>query len=192
MILFIDACARKASRTRELAETVLLNLPETDQSVERLWLYDLDLKPLTQELIEFRDHALKTGDYSDPLYEPAKQFARADSIILAAPYWDLSFPAILKLYTEHICVNGITFRYDENGIPHGLCQADKLYYVTTSGGEIGQLNLGYEYIKALMSNLLGIRDTLCLRAVGLDIASVDEKMILENAKARMKELLHSS
>ena len=189
MILFIDACARDCSRTRELAEAVLANIPYADPEVERLSLYELNPKPVTEEITRSRDCALKTGDFSDPFYDPARQFARADTIIMAAPYWDLSFPAILKVYIENISVNGITFRYDENGVPHGLCRCDMLYYVTTSGGEIGQNNFGYDYIKALSLGLFGIKDSMCIRAVGLDLVSVDAEMVMDNAKARLKELL---
>ncbi len=189
MILFIDACARDCSRTRELAEAVLENIPCADPELERLSLYELDLKPVTREIIEARDSSLRTGDFSAPFYDPARQFAKADMIIMAVPYWDFSFPAVLKLYIENICVNGITFVYDENGVPHGLCRCDMLYYVTTSGGEIGQNNFGYDYVKALGLGLLGIKDSICVRAVGLDLVSVDADTVLNNAKARLKELL---
>ncbi len=189
MILFIDACVRNNSRTRELAEAVLENIPYADRTVERLSLYELDLKPVTEEIIEARNSSQKTGDFSSPIYAPARQFAKADIIIMAAPYWDCSFPAVLKLYIENICVNGITFMYDENGIPHGMCRCDMLYYVTTAGGEIGQNNFGYDYIKALGLGLLGVKDSMCIRAVGLDLVSVDAEMVMDNAKARLKELL---
>ena len=189
MILFIDACAREKSRTRELAKSVLSNIPYGEDKEELVNLYDTGLSPVTEEIISKRDAALSTGDFSDPCFAPARQFAEAETIIIAAPYWDLSFPAILKVYIENISVNGITFEYDESGIPHGLCHAKKLYYVTTSGGEIGKNNFGYEYIKAVSLGLFGIEDTSCIRAVGLDIASVDEKKVLENAKNQLKSLI---
>lgn len=56
------------------------------------------------------------GDYRDPLFRYAKQFAQAADIVVAAPYWDLSFPAILKVYLEQICVTGLTFQYTPEGI----------------------------------------------------------------------------
>ena len=51
----------------------------------------------------------------------ARQFAEADQIVIAAPFWDLSFPAILKAYMEQITVSGITFEYI-NGRPCGRCK----------------------------------------------------------------------
>lgn len=88
----------------------------------------MNIKTLTM-----RNEASQNGDFSNPYFNYAKQFARADEIILAAPYWDLSFPSIVKAYLESICVVGLTFSYSEKGIPVGMCNAKKLYYVTTSG-----------------------------------------------------------
>ncbi len=191
MILFIDACARDDSRTRELASAVLSCIPVDGDDIETVNLYDYGLSPVDSDIIEKRDRALRDADFSDPYYDPAKQFAAADDIIVAAPYWDLSFPAVLKLYIENISVNGITFYYDENGISHGLCRAEKLYYVTTAGGEIGKNNFGYEYIKAVSLGLYGVKDATCIRAVGLDMDSVDDRGVLENAKSQLKGRLSS-
>ena len=41
------------------------------------------------------------------MFDLAKQFAEADEVIIAAPFWDLSFPAALKQYFEQINVLGI-------------------------------------------------------------------------------------
>ena len=52
----------------------------------------------------------------------ARQFAAADRIVIAAPLWDLSFPAQLKVYLENIYVTGIVTKYSEAGEPVGLCR----------------------------------------------------------------------
>ena len=52
-----------------------------------------------------------------------KQFAAADVIVIAAPYWDLMFPAVLKTYLENITVTGITFCYSDQGRPQSMCKA---------------------------------------------------------------------
>ena len=187
MVLFVDACAREKSRTRKIAEALLHGLQEAE--IETVDLYSEDLKPLIGEQILFRDRALQEGDFSDEYFDLAKQFANADLIIMAAPYWDMSFPAILKLYVERISVNGITFRYREDGTPEGLCRGKKLFYVTTSGGEIGKYNFGYDYIKALTMALFGIDDATCVRVVGLDMEGTDVAEVLANAENGIKELL---
>ena len=186
MILFIDGCAREDSRTRRLAEMTLSNICNKDTDIVTVELYKEDLRPMDAGLIDIRDKALASGDFSALLFDQAKLFADADIIVMAAPYWDLSFPAVIKTYIENISVNGICFEYDDKGVPHGLCRAEKLYYITTSGGEIGKLNFGYDYIKALATGLYGIADTACIRAVGLDIYGNDPEMILKNAEDQLK------
>ena len=130
--------------------------------------FDITFPKTDEAFLDMRDHAKETGDYSDPIFELGKQFAAADTIVIAAPYWDLSFPAVLKSYFEHINVLGITFEYSENGAPIGLCRADMLYYVTTSGGPFAPDEYGYGYVDALAKNYYGIRETKLIKAVGLD------------------------
>ena len=185
MILYIDACARKNSRTRELADALLNILSKDDSDLEKINLYEQELQPITQEIISKRDSDLSAKDFSDSYYALAKQLAAADTVIIATPYWDLSFASILKTYLENISVNGITFYYDENGIPHGLCKADKLYYVTTSGGIIGDNNFGFDYVKALTTALYGVKEALCIKAEGLDLVGNDAARILAQAKAQL-------
>ena len=167
MLLLINACAREESRTLPLA----LKKAEETNSGEILTvnLYDAPPAPLDASALIKRDAFVAAGDYSDDMFAYARQFREADEIIIAAPYWDLSFPAILKCYVENICVNGLTFRYTEDGRPEGLCKAKKLTYVTTAGGFIPERDFGYSYIKELCSQLFGIGETECIKREGLDI-----------------------
>ena len=55
---------------------------------------------------------LNAKDEKSYLY--AKDFAEADVIVVAAPYWDLSFPSILKVFFEHINVLKLVFDYSDN------------------------------------------------------------------------------
>ena len=102
--------------------------------------------------------------------------------MIAAPYWDLSFPAVLKQYIEHINVLGITFEYTPDGLPRGLCRAKKLYYIMTAGGKYVPKEFGFEYIKALAQNFYGIQDVRKIEAVGLDIIGADAEAILRSAE----------
>lgn len=170
--LFINACIRPQSRTLKLAKELLVKLEkETGAPAEVLNLEKEHITPLTVEQLHKRDNALENGDFSDPYFRYAKQFAEADIIVMAGPYWDLSFPALVKLYFEATSVCGITFRYTPEGYPQGLCKAKKFYYVTTSGGFIGDLDFGFQYAKALTTKLYGIPDVECIRKEGLDIVA---------------------
>lgn len=179
-ILFVNACARPSSRTAELARTVLEKL---DGCVEEVKLYQLPMGPLDMNGLKKREEAAGKQDFSDPFFDLAKQFSLADEIVIAAPYWDLMFPAVLKTYLENITVSGITFRYSDQGRPESLCKARVLHYVTTSGGFIGQNDFGFSYVQALARNFFGINEIHRYAAEGLDIFGVDVEKIMCKAKA---------
>ena len=129
-----------------------------------------------------RDRLISERDLKNPVFDLARQFSEAETIVIAAPYWDLSFPAALKQYIEQINVTGITFKYTEEGIPVGLCRAEKLYYVCTAGGCYVPEEFGFGYIKALAQNYYGIRDVIKIEAVGLDIYGADISAIMKSAE----------
>ena len=82
--LFVNACTRgNESRTYKLAQAYLEGM-----TYDEVTLADLNLVPYTQAMIEKRLQFQLAGDFSDPLFDLAKQFADADEIVIAAPYWD--------------------------------------------------------------------------------------------------------
>ena len=184
-VLFINACTRQKSRTLELAQYLLEKIKG---NLQRIDLYDMKLLPLDESGVERREKAAESGDFSDEEFNLAKQFVSADIIVIAAPYWDLMFPAVLRTYLETICVAGLTFRYSSKGAPVGLCKAKQIYYVTTSGGFIGENNLGFNYVKTLSQQLFGIDRVECISAEGLDVnpCMVDE--LLKKTKETMKSI----
>ena len=179
MVLFINACVRPQSRTLSLAKKVLQKISD---DYETLNLLDENVKPLDYNAYSKREEKILNSDFSDAVFRFAQQFRKADEIVIAAPYWDMSFPAILKCYLESICIKGLTFRYNENGIPEGLCKAKRLIYVTTAGGYIPDNNFGYDYIKTISSVFFGIKNTVCIKAEGLDILGADTKNIIKTAE----------
>lgn len=180
-ILLINACVRENSRTYELAQAVL---SELNGKIKEVNLEQTGLLPLTRDTLALRDQLLKEKDYDHPMFHQAKAFAEANTIVVAAPYWDLLFPASLRVYFEHVTVSGVTFYYNESGIPQSLCNGKKLIYVTTAGGPIFG-NLGFEYVKAVASGFFGIQDIRCVKAENLDIWGADVKGIMEDAKKTM-------
>lgn len=173
MTLFINCCPRSDSRTRKLAGRLLDKLGEyVEVELEKDRLY-----PLDRERLERRTALIERNVLSDEMFRYAKQFAAADTIVIAAPYWDLSFPAALKIYIENIYVTGIVSRYGEDGRPVGLCRAEKLYYVTTAGGSYDP-QYSFGYIKDLAENYFGIGKAELIYAEMLDIIGNDPERIL--------------
>ena len=175
-ILFINACVREQSRTKRLADCLLSKL---QGEVEEVRLSETAFPVFDEEFLQKREQLITAGDFEDDLFKLAHQFAGADLIVIAAPYWDLSFPAALKQYFEQINVVGITFMYTPEGFPKGLCKAKKMYYITTAGGMYVPEEFGFGYVKALAQNFYGIEDVEEVRAVGLDIDGADAEEIMQ-------------
>ena len=108
-----------------------------------------------------------------------------DENVIAAPYWDGSFPAMLKTYIENIYAIGIVTKYDNNGHPQGLCRAKKLYYVTTAGGRYNP-RFSYDYLKYLVKNMFGIKDMELIYAEYLDVEGYDAEAILSETMKKIK------
>ena len=131
-ILVADCCIRgRQSRTARLMDSAVEAVRAIDgNSVDYVDLKNMELKPFNASMLEQRDALLARGEMNNPMFEQAARFADADMIIIAAPYWDMSFPSQLKIYIEHITVSGITFGADNNGLK-GLCRASSMLYLTT-------------------------------------------------------------
>ena len=181
-ILFVNSCTRLNSRTNELAQHLLNCL---EGKITHVNLYKTNVRPIDSNDLEKRTESIKNGNFSLAEFEHAKQFADADIIVIAAPFWDLSFPSVLKIYFENITVSGVTFEYTEKGRPASKCRAKKLYYITTSGGYIGNNNFGFDYVKALAETFFGINDISFYSAEGLDIFGADVKGIMDEAKEQI-------
>lgn len=108
--------------------------------------------------------------------------------MIAAPFWNLSFPAILKTYIENIYVTGIVSRYSEDGKPEGLCKAKTIYYVTTAGGYYDG-RYSFDYIKDMAENYFGIEKSVLIKAEMLDIAGNDPEKILAECMERCTAMI---
>ena len=181
-VLFVNACVREHSRTLELAKHLLARL---EGEVTECDLAARKLEPLSRESLARRDALLAAGDRSDPMLRPALEFAAADTVVLAAPYWDLSFPASVKVWIEHINCVGLSFAYGPDDLPYGLCRARRLFYVMTAGGPILPPNEGFSYLDTLCKTFYGIPETLLFSAQGLDLRGADVEAIMGRAKAEI-------
>ena len=120
------------------------------------------------------------------MFHLARQFRDAEEILIAAPFWDLSFPALLKVYLEQVSVSGLTFGYEKDGRCSGYCKAKRLLYFSTCGGYVGERHLGFEYIKALAA-MLGIHQCAAYILEGMDFDSTQREVILEQGIRRLQE-----
>lgn len=188
-LLLINACTgdKKTSRTYRLSETVIEKIKAIhgEMNFSEILLEQSGLLPIDNDIVQKRTLLADKRDFDDRMFDAAKQIAGADYIVIAAPYWDMSFPSVLKIYIENIMVKNLTFQYTETGV-QGLCHAKKLVYVTTSGGYIQSSNYGYEYIAAV-ANTIGVDSVDFVCAEGLDIAGNDAEKILFQAQEKIRK-----
>lgn len=186
--LYVNCCIRNnKSRTKIIADYFLENLSD-DFSVQEINLMNEKLNYLSGESFEKRQSLLANGKFDDESFSNARDFADADVIVIATPFWDLSIPALLKVYFEDICVEKITFACNEKGM-YGLCKAKDLVFITTAGGMLSDplLNQSIPYVNALCK-LWGIENFHEISAEGMDLGLPIES-ILENTKEKTLQVI---
>lgn len=182
-ILAVDCCPRGASATKRLL-TRYLDTCRGENAIERIRLYDEPLSPLREEDVVRRAELVDSGALDDPLFRYALSFRDADRIVIAAPYWDLSFPSLLKVYLESVSISGVTFGYSEDGESVGYCRANELVYLSTCGGYLRGRHLGAEYVRAL-ADMFGIPETREYHIEGLDIDPGKRETLVEAGITRV-------
>jgi len=186
-MLFLNACVnREVSRTLRIGKELIALLQKNgDYEVTELVLEEENFPSMLSAKLNERNALLKKKAYSNPMFDLANQFKDADCIVVAAPYWDFSYPSILKTYIEVISVPGIVYRFGENGRPVGQCKAENLYYVTTRGGNIGdERDLGFGTM-AQLGKFYGIKDVKCIGVDGFDIPTNDVEALVAGAVAEL-------
>lgn len=180
-LLWIDCCIRgEASRTLRLSRAFFDHLP-SGYEVTHLDLMQLQPRYFTGAYFDAREELLAQNRLDHPRFDLAHQFADADCIVISAPFWDLSFPALLKVYIEQVSLEGVTFATDESGL-RGLCRAERVIFLTTRGGFYTDdpQEMGSRYLHAL-SQFFGIARYDCVAADGMDAAGFDSAAALQTA-----------
>lgn len=167
-LVFIDACVRQSdSRTLRIAEPIVSALSKR-YKVTRYDLPDMDIVPLNPGLFEERG----VGEIPGWAMEAAQSIAAADRIVIAAPFWDMSFPAVLKCFFEQTSLFDVTFT-DTGNTCQGLCKAPKVLYITTRGMDISTCDPREQatpYLKALGS-LWNLGELTTIAAQNMDYSS---------------------
>lgn len=175
-LIVIDACMRDAeSRTRRILEPIVEELGKTYE-IERVVLDGEDYAAVGRKVLAERNN----GHVPAETVEMARRVAEADRLVIAAPFWDMSFPAVLKVFIEQMSLFNITFK-DNGSYFDGLCRCEKVLYITTRGMNVhtgDPLEAATPYIKAI-SALWGLGEVVTVAAENLDYctpAEVDAKI----------------
>ena len=164
-ILHIDASIRKESRTRLLSNYLISKL---DGDISYLSLTNENIPSLNEESLKKRDNLIYKKEFDNEIFKYARDFKDSDIIVITAPFYDLSFPSLLKTYFENINVSDLIFQYVD-GFPKSLAKPKTIYYVTTSGGYIDNLEFSYGYVKSLGEAFYNAKEVILIKAEGLDI-----------------------
>ncbi len=169
-LVIIDSCMRAESRTRRILNAAREVL-STRYDIEIIDVNVAGLLPLTPEGLEERT----SGIVPEQTLLLAKTIAAADRLVVAAPFWDMSFPATLKAFFENMSLYGVTFE-DNGHTCVGLCKCKKVMYITTRGMDVetgSPREQGSSYLMAL-STLWGLGEVTTVAAKNLDYLSTDE------------------
>ena len=169
-LVYIDACMRKESRTRRIAEPIISKLSDR-YTITKFVLNELSFEIIKEDLIQQRMY----GNYDPQSLSWAKTIRDTDRIVIAAPFWDMSYPSALKNFLELCSIFNVTFKSDDTTC-YGNCKAEKLLYITTRGMDISTgdpLEQATPYLKAL-SWLWGIGPMDVIATQNMDYVSGDE------------------
>ena len=181
------------SNTLKISDAFVKDYKENHPQDEiiTLDLYKENIGFLTEYAVEH--HNIDHGeDTNHPIFKYAYQFLEADKIVMAAPFWNLSFPAILKAYLDYVTVSGITFKYTSEG-PVGLCQGKKALHIVTRGGNYSEepfssFELGDKYLRTLFS-FLGFSEFVTIAVEDMNRSSTDIDLVISDAINKAKNIV---
>lgn len=192
-ILRIDASGRRdGSTSRTLGDDLLDRLraahPEArvrarDLSdglpfVDQAWIEANQTDPEARSPAQRRQLAL-----SDRL---VAELQRADVLVLTAPVYNFSIPAVLKAWVDLVCRARLTFRYGRNG-PVGLLSDRPVYLALASGGtEIGS---AIDFASGYLRHVLGFIGLHDIRLIAADRQMRDVESSMRRARAQMAQWL---
>lgn len=129
------------------------------------------------------------------LSELVEQFVSYDKYVFVTPFWNFSYPPIMKAYLDSVSLAGKTFKYSEQGQPIGLLTGKKALHIQARGGFYSDgpatsLEMGHRHLQVMMQ-FFGVPSFEGLFIEGHNKAPEKAKEIKENAIARAKDLAHT-
>lgn len=149
-------------------------------------LYKQNITPLNL------DDLKSMGNPESKLQKIAKEFASFDKYIIATPMWNLGLPSILKSYIDTIMIPNILFKYGAHGIPHGLLNNKKAFFIIARGGwyslwPLSKMAHDERYLKTIF-NFIGIKDIKSLKVQKTEMNRNKIEQIRAQAVAKAQRL----
>jgi FMN-dependent NADH-azoreductase len=179
---------------REFVSQFLKKNP--DYSLEELDLYNEDIPEINHKLFTSRAEPVSGEEYNklseqdkravDRINFLCDQFLRADTYVITAPMWSISYPSRLKRYVDCIILNNKTIKISEEEVKGLLDDKERsMVYIQSSGGVYpmifaGKFNHGVDYFHDIFK-FLGIKRFEKILVQGVDKDSVDRDEVMKAA-----------
>ncbi|MBW3110552.1 MULTISPECIES: FMN-dependent NADH-azoreductase [Bacillaceae] len=128
------------------------------------------------------------------LNELSDQFISADKYVFVTPFWNFSFPPVMKAYIDSVAVAGKSFKYTEQG-PVGLLTDKKAIHIQARGGIYSEgpaagMEMGHRYLSIIMQ-FFGVPSFEGVIVEGHAAMPDKAEEIKQNAISRAKDAAHT-
>lgn len=178
--VFLDAYQQAHPEdTIELLDLYRADIPFLDVDVFSAW----GKFASHEELTELEQSKVKR------MNELTDQFLAADKVVIASPFWNLSYPPMMKAYIDTICVAGKTFKYTEKG-PIGLVPDKPVLLIEARGGHYSSgpaaaMEFSEKYLRTIM-NFMGVQQfqSLIMEELSVDPTKAEDILNAYAEKAK--------
>lgn len=172
LYISVNSKPEELSASKTVARNFINKFLEVNEDfhVKEVDLYKEHIPRLMYQYFEDRNSIInedalnKLSDFDKKEVKKIRQlcdeFISADMYVIAAPMWNLSFPAPLKEYIDCIVQNDKTIKIEKGKKPKGLLK-DKyraLVYIQSSGGKVPWvldpiMDKGENYVSSIMKTI---------------------------------------
>lgn len=167
-----------------------------DYVVEELDLYNEYIPEINHVIFKKRAEPVSGTEYEalseddkkavDRINALCDQFLRADTYVIAAPMWSISYPSILKRYIDCIILNDRVIKVSPEEVTGLLDDKERnMIYIQSSGGKYpkilsGKFNHGIEYFEDIFK-FLGIKSFEKILVEGIDMPDIGREKAIAKA-----------
>ena len=178
--------------SNELIQALVTVRPETSVQIRDFskqpipYLDSARLSALTTPEQERTSEQQASVSFADELIA---QLQGADVLVIGAPMYNFSIPAMLKSWVDHVARAGTTFKYTEKGAV-GLLGDKKVYVVLATGGlhQEGVTDHARPYLRTVLG-FLGLSDIEIVVADGLNMGEEPRQRGLSAARKQIEALI---
>ncbi|GEO66986.1 FMN-dependent NADH-azoreductase [Levilactobacillus spicheri] len=133
--------------------------------------------------------------FQDARQKWVDEFIDADKYVFVNPMYNLFIPSEMKSYLDMIMQIPDTFHYTKEGTMAGMLHDKKAIHLQTAGGDyhgstgapdMSQLDLGHQYIGAIL-HVMGVDDFTGVYAEGMDHDPANAPEIMADAFQRAED-----